>query len=146
LALPAALVSPLLVFPLMLVWLVLAYYLYATPYLFVAEERGLTDALGRSYELSQETSDYTRFAVRYLLFVAAASLVGTLFVNLKLVGVLLGAVLAAPLGLALNAATMAFVTDLVDRETADSEAFHQYDAGRADERDDYRFEDDEYGW
>lgn len=125
LAVPVALVSPALVLLLVPVWLVLAYFFYATPYLFVAADLGVVDALRRSYELSQETDSYGRFALRYLLFVAAASIVGTLFVNLKLVGVVLGAVLAAPLALTLNAATMAFVTDLVERQDGQSEGFER---------------------
>ncbi|WP_458189934.1 hypothetical protein [Haladaptatus sp. NG-WS-4] len=105
----------LLFFPLLLValvaMLVLAYWFYGVPYLVVVADLSLDAALRRSFELATTDSAYFEYGTRYLLFVLAVSLVGTLFVNLGVVGVVLGAVFAAPLALALTVATVSFFSD-----------------------------------
>ncbi len=107
-------------------YVVLGYLFFATPYLVVARDLALGDALARSYRLATSPlaqseaqspsraaaagGDYLDFAWKYLVAVALASLAGTaLVVNGGMSGVLAGAVLAAPVGLALDAATMAFL-------------------------------------
>ena len=85
-------------------------------------DAGLVDALGRSYGYAIEGGPYAGFAIRYLGAVLLLSLVGTLFVNLGPVGVVLGAALAAPVGLAFNVAVMSFVRDL--ERTPDTGADH----------------------
>lgn len=93
-------------------YLALGYLFFATPYLVVARDLALADALGRSYAMAVEGGDYLDFAWKYLLVVLLLSLVGTaLVVNGRLPGILAGAVLAAPVGLALDAATLAFLDD-----------------------------------
>ncbi|GKZ16203.1 hypothetical protein [Haladaptatus sp. T7] len=98
------------------VMLILSYLFYGTPFLVVVDDCSLGEALRRSNDLAVGGSDadttYGSFGVGYLVFVFVASLVGTLFINLGVVGVVLGAVLSAPVALALTAATVEFFVDL----------------------------------
>lgn len=115
-----ALVVPLLVSPLLFVFvvpvlLVAGYCFYAAPYLVVAADEPLVDALVHSYELATDGGAYLGFFWRFLVGGTAVSIVATAaVVNLGLVGVALGVVLAAPLAVALNAATMALAEQLVE--------------------------------
>ncbi|WP_458209321.1 hypothetical protein [Haladaptatus sp. NG-SE-30] len=105
----------LLFFPLLLVglvaMLVLAYWFYGAPYLVVVADLSLDDALRRSYDLATTDSAYFEFGTRYLVFVLVVSVIGTLFVNLGIIGIVVGAVLAAPVSLALSVATVSFFLD-----------------------------------
>lgn len=105
--------------PVMLVlipaFLVAAYVFYATPYLVVLRDEGLLASARRSYGLAVGGGPYLRYAAGYAGFVLALSLVTTaVVVNLGLVGVAVGVVALAPVGLAANAATMRFVADIDD--------------------------------
>jgi hypothetical protein len=94
--------------------LYLAYRLYPTPYLVIMEDRSLADALHRSVVLSSRGGPYTNYFVKYLLAVAAVSLVATpLFTTTVFVAVL-GIVVLAPVCVHFNAATMLFLDDLTD--------------------------------
>lgn len=94
-------------------FIVAAYLFYATPYLIVLRDLGLLAAVRRSYALATAGGPYLKFALGYAGFVLGVSLVATaVVVNLGLLGVVVGAVVAAPLGLAANAATMRFVADI----------------------------------
>lgn len=107
--------GPVLLLVLLPVFLIAAYLFYATPYLIVLRDIGLVDALKHSYELAVAGGPYFRFAIGYALFVLGVSIGATaIVVNLGLIGVLLGAVLGAPIGLTANAMTMRFVADLDD--------------------------------
>ncbi len=93
--------------------IVAGYLFYATPYLIVLREADLWSALRASYQLAIDGAPYLRYAAGYAGFVLAVSLVATaVVVNLGLVGVAIGVVAGAPVGLACNAATMRFVSDL----------------------------------
>lgn len=103
----------LLVIVLIPIYLLLAYLFYATPYLVVIRDAGLIEALRGSYEHAVEAGDYLSFAVQYLVAVALLSIVGTaVVVNLGVVGIIVGAVAAAPVALTLNLATLDFLSDL----------------------------------
>jgi hypothetical protein len=96
-------------------FLVLSYLFYATPYLLIVADDSVGEALGRSYEWALAGGPYFAYGVGYLLFVAVLSVFGTaVVVNLGAVGVLLGAAVSAPVGLALTFATTGFVADLAD--------------------------------
>ncbi|WP_115862632.1 hypothetical protein [Halorussus litoreus] len=104
----------LLSFPL---FILLSYLFYATPYLLVVGDLGVEEGLARSLEWALDGGPYFGYAAGYLLFVAAASLVGTaLVVNLGALGILVGAIASAPVALALTFATTGFVADLFDAE------------------------------
>ncbi|MCU4972495.1 hypothetical protein OB955_07060 [Halobacteria archaeon AArc-m2/3/4] len=97
------------------VGLVLWYCFFATPYLVVVDDASLLEALGRSFELAVGDHTYREYAWKYLLFTAAVSVLTTIVaVNFWLVGLVAALVVTAPLALALNVATVRFVTDLVD--------------------------------
>lgn len=107
-----AVINPLFILIGIVVLLWLSYRLYATPYLIVIRDLPLGAALERSWGYGREGGEYFRFGVGYLLAVAAVSVVGTFFVTTTgLVGVVVGVFIAAPLGLAFTAATMAFVRE-----------------------------------
>jgi hypothetical protein len=96
-------------------FLVLSYLFYATPYLLVVADDPVGEALARSLEWALAGGPYFAYGAGYLLFVAVVSVVGTaVVVNLGAVGILLGAVVSAPVGLALTFATTGFVAQLAD--------------------------------
>ena len=98
-------------------YLLLAYLFYATPYLVVLRETDLVSALRASYALARMGGPYLSYALGFAGFVFVSSLFATaVVVNLGLVGVILGVIIAAPVGLAANIATMRFVAD-IDPET-----------------------------
>jgi hypothetical protein len=94
---------------------VLSYLFYATPYLLVVADASVGEALGRSYEWALAGGSYFTYGAAYLLFVTAVSLVGTaVVVNLGALGIALGAIVSAPVALALTFATTEFVAQLAD--------------------------------
>lgn len=94
-------------------FLVAAYLFYATPYLVVLRDEGIVAAARRSYALATDGGPYLRFAVGYAGFVLGLSiLVTAVVVNLGLLGVALGVVALAPVGVACNATAMRFVADV----------------------------------
>lgn len=94
-------------------FIVAAYLFYATPYLVVLRGTDIVSAFRASYELATAGGPYFRYAAGYAGFVVATSLVMTaVVVNLGLFGVAIGTLVAAPVGLACNAATMRFVADI----------------------------------
>ena len=101
--------------------LFVGYLFFGAPYLVVAEDRALVPALERSYELAVAGGPYFGFAVGFLLLGTAISIVASLVVlNLGLVGVLVGSVVAAPAGVVFGGATMAMVLDVGRGSTADA--------------------------
>jgi len=114
--------AALLVFLLVPLFLIFGYLFYATPYLIVLRDVGLVAALRESYAYAIGDGAYAAFAIRYLVAVLLLSIVGTAFVNLGAVGIVVGAALAAPVGLILNVAVMEFVRDLEDGGEARSPA------------------------
>ncbi|NEU56809.1 hypothetical protein [Halorussus sp. MSC15.2] len=107
----AALPVVFLVVPLLL--LVLSYVFYATPYLLVVEDASVGEALATSYDWATEGGPYLAYAAGYLLVVFAVSAVGSAFVvNLGVLGAAVGAVVSAPLALALTFTTVEFVADM----------------------------------
>lgn len=96
-----------------------SYLFFATPYLMVLRETGLVLAAKRSYEFAIGGGAYLQFALGYAGFVVVASLlVTTVVVNLGAIGILLGTLGVAPLGLTLNLATMKFVADIDEMSPA----------------------------
>lgn len=111
----------------LLVFVVGGYLLYAAPYLIVLHDVGLRRALGWSASLATSEGAYLRFAAAYALAVLLISVPATLVVaNLSVVGVLLGVVGLAPVGLVFDTTTLVFVGDLTD-----AAAFGGGDDGRA---------------
>lgn len=101
----------------LLVFVVGGYLLYAAPYLVVLHDVDLRRALGWSVSLATDGGAYLRFAVGYALVVVLVSVPATLVVtNLSVVGVLVGVVGLAPLGLVFDTTTLVFVGDLTDAE------------------------------
>jgi hypothetical protein len=97
------------------VGLLLGYLFYPIPYLVVLRERGLADAVAGSFDLATGAEGYFGYTLGFAAFSAVVSLVGTaVVVNLGLAGILVGAVAAAPLGLALSATTLRFLADIDD--------------------------------
>jgi hypothetical protein len=102
-----------LVLPALVGFLIAAYLLYATPYLVVLRDGGVIDAARRSYALATEGGPYASYAAGFALFVLLVSPVATaLVVNVPIVGLPVGILGGAYLGLAANLATMRFVADL----------------------------------
>jgi hypothetical protein len=100
-----------LLFPAVLLF---SYLFYATPYLIVLRDAGLVEALRGSYAYAIAGGSYAAFGIKYLVAGLLLSVVGTAFINLGTVGVVVGAALAAPVGLLFNVAVMDFVRDLED--------------------------------
>jgi hypothetical protein len=118
-----------LVVPASIGFLLAAYLLYATPYLVVLRDEGVIDAARRSYALATEGGPYASYAAGFALFVLLVSPVATgLVVNLPAVGLPLGILGGAYLGLAANFTTMRFVADL-DPEVSVERGWND-DAGR----------------
>jgi hypothetical protein len=92
--------------------LYLAYRLYPTPYLVVMEDRSLADAFRRSFDLSSHGGPYTNYFVKYLLAVAAVSLVATPLFTTTVFAAAVGVAVIAPVCVLFNAATMLFLDDL----------------------------------
>lgn len=104
-----------------LLWLVvlvgLAYLFYAAPYLVVLHDTGLFRALSRSASLALRNETYLRYALAYLGTAIALSIPATLIVtNVPILGIPLGVVGLAPVGLLLDTTTLLFVADLTDAE------------------------------
>ncbi|MFD1586456.1 hypothetical protein ACFR9U_05645 [Halorientalis brevis] len=96
-----------------------SYLFFATPYLLVLHETGLVPAAKRSYALATAGGPYLGFALRFAALVLAVSAVVTVVVvNLGPLGIVLGTIGVAPVGVALNLATMEFVADLEERLSA----------------------------
>lgn len=109
---PVAATSPLLLLPALAALVVVGYLFYGTPYLVVRDDEPLLEALEHSYRLATRGGPYAAFFVALLLGGGLLSVVATsVVVNLGIAGVVLGAVLAAPLGVAVNAAAMALFLD-----------------------------------
>lgn len=107
--------------PLILLWVVaffvLAYLLYAAPYLIVLHDTGLGEALSWSVSLAVDGGAYLRYALGYGIVVLAISVPATLIVaNVPVLGIVLGIVGLAPVGLVFDTATLVFVADLTDAD------------------------------
>lgn len=93
--------------------IVAGYLFYATPYLIVLRDTDLVTAVRVSYGLAVSGGPYFRYALGFAGFVLLFSLPMTVLVlNLRPVGLLIGLIAAAPVGLAANIATMRFVADI----------------------------------
>jgi len=106
---------------LILFWLVaffvMGYLLYAAPYLIVLHDAGLGKALSWSVSLATDGGAYLRYALGYALVVVGISIPATLVVaNVPVLGIPLGIVGLAPVGLVFDTATLVFVADLTDAE------------------------------
>ncbi len=99
----------------LLVFVVGGYLLYAAPYLIVLHDVSLRRALGWSVSLATDGGAYLRFAAAYAVSVLLVSVPATLVVvNVPIIGVPLGVVGLAPVGLVFDTATLVFVGDLTD--------------------------------
>lgn len=107
---PVALVGPAALLVLLPLFLVLAYLFYATPFLVVTEDRGLVGALARSYDLATTDGAHLSYAVQYAVVVLALSMPASLVVrNGGVAGIVGSAAVLAPVGLALDGATMLYL-------------------------------------
>lgn len=103
----------LVVLPAVVLFLVVAYLFYGTPYLLVLRDAGLVDAARRSYSLAMQGGAYAAYAGGFALFVLLISPVATGFVvNVPLIGLPIGILGGSVLGLGANFATMRFFADL----------------------------------
>jgi hypothetical protein len=92
---------------------VAAYLFFVTPYLVVLRETGLVDAARGSYALAVSGGPYLAYAAGVAGFVLLVSPLATvLVVSVPLVGLLVWLPGGSVLGLALNVATMRFVSDV----------------------------------
>ena len=118
-AVALAAVAPPLVLLAVPLFLLLSYVFYAAPYLLVVADDSVGDALARSYDWAAAGGPYFAYAGGYLLTIVAASVfVSAFVVNLGVVGIGVGAVVTAPVALALTFATTEFVADLADERGA----------------------------
>lgn len=132
----------LLVVPAVIGLLIAAYLLYATPYLVVLRDAGVIDAARRSYALATEGGPYAAYAAGFALFVALVSPVATgVVVNLPVVGLPVGILGGAYLGLAANFATMRFVADL-DPEVRIERRWDDGSGGESDDGSEHRDDPD----
>lgn len=93
---------------------VFAYLFFAAPYLVVVEDRGLAAALRRAFDLATTDRRVAAFFVGYIVVSALLSVpVSAIALAEPPIGVALAVVVAAPLALLLNVATLLFVRDLV---------------------------------
>jgi hypothetical protein len=107
----------------------LGYLFWAAPFLVVTRDTDVVSALRGSFALATAGGPYLAYSVGYLAVVIALSIPTTLVVvNLGIVGVLLGAVAFAPVGLTLALATVRFVAD-VDAESVDLGSWDDSGAG-----------------
>lgn len=89
------------------------YLFYATPYLVVLRETDLVSAARASFALALGGGPYLFFALGFAGFVFLSSVFVTAVVaNFGVVGIALGVVVVAPVGLAANVTTMRFVADI----------------------------------
>lgn len=108
----AGVLAPLVILLIPLMFL-LGYLFYATPYLVVLREMDLLSAARRSYELALDGGPYFTYFIAFMLFVLVVSpFASLLVVNVPIVGLVIGLVGSAVLGLAGNIATMRFVADV----------------------------------
>ncbi|MFB6361228.1 MAG: hypothetical protein ABEH59_07880 [Halobacteriales archaeon] len=105
--------------------IIAAYLFYATPYLVVLRETDLLSALRGSYDLAVTGGPYFRYALGFAGLVLLLSIPMTaVVVNLRLIGIVLGLVVTAPVGLACNIATMRFIAD-IDSESPTLQSWPQ---------------------
>jgi hypothetical protein len=96
-------------------FVLLSYLFYATPYLVVLRETGVLDAARGSYALAVAGGPYLAYAAGVALFVLVVSpLMTVLVVGVPFLGLPVGFLGGSVLGLALNVATMRFVSDVDD--------------------------------
>ena len=96
-------------------FLVLAYLFYAVPFLFVVADASLLESFGRSYRLAIGAGPYFTFALWHLgVTLLVSPLLSILVSPGGPVALLLGLAVAAPLSLALTAATTSFLRELVE--------------------------------
>lgn len=89
---------------------VLSYLFYAAPFLFVVEGLGVLNAFRRSYDLALDGGDYASFWLKHLGVGVLVSVPITILVyNVPLLGILLGAAIAAPVGMGFTGATLLFL-------------------------------------
>jgi hypothetical protein len=105
--------------PLVLLWMLVffagGYLCYAAPYLVVLHDIPLREALSRSVSLALDGGAYFRYAVGYAFVLLLLSIPATLVVaNVPVLGVVLGIVGLAPVGLVFDTATLVFVADITD--------------------------------
>lgn len=122
--------------PLVLIWLLLflavGYCCYAAPYLVVLHDVSLGRALSRSVSLALSGGAYFRYAVGYALLVLVVSIPTTLVVvNVPLLGIVVGVVAMAPVGLVFDTATLLFVADLTDAPKLGTDGTPRVDHGES---------------
>ncbi|MFC6992529.1 hypothetical protein ACFQH3_12705 [Haladaptatus sp. GCM10025707] len=94
-------------------FLVLGYLFYATPYLVVLRDTGLVAAARGAYGIAVDGGAFFRYTVGFVLFSVLLSAFASAFVvNLGVVGLLVGILVLAPVGLGLNIATMQLIADV----------------------------------
>jgi len=110
--------AALMLFPLVII---LYYFIYATPYIIVAENKNIAEALATSIKLAS-TGTYLTYTLTYIAIVLLISPILTLItVNTKLPGIIVGSVIAGIIGLWLTSSTTAMILDkqgLLGREEA----------------------------
>ncbi|WP_137288092.1 hypothetical protein [Natronorubrum halophilum] len=114
---PFALLTPAVLLVAIPAAVVLGYLFYAAPFLFVVADASVVEAFRRSYGFAIDGGPYLSFALWHVTVAVVGSLVLSLFVSAGPVGFLFALVLAAPLSLALTAASVSFVRDLVETKT-----------------------------
>ncbi|MFA4669108.1 hypothetical protein QDY65_00935 [Pyrococcus kukulkanii] len=91
----------------------IGYFLYATPYLIILQGVKAEEAIGKSLNLALSGGEYLEYAVKYGGLTLLLSIPMTLItVNLKVVGLLPGLLIVAPLAVMLSRATLVFFKDL----------------------------------
>ncbi len=102
---------------LVIVTLILSYFLYATPFIIVAKDEFVVNALKKSVSFAI-TDEYLAYTLLFLLITVGCSFIFTLIVvNTKILGILAMLVPAGMVGLWLASSTALMVVKLVEKNT-----------------------------
>ncbi|WFO75003.1 hypothetical protein J4526_07995 [Desulfurococcaceae archaeon MEX13E-LK6-19] len=109
--------NPIAAVMLVSVTLVLSYFLYATPFIIVAKDKDITNALKASMSFAV-TSEYFKYTLLFLIITIICSSIFTLIVvNMKIFGIVVMLVPAGIVGLWLTSSTALMVTKLFGENT-----------------------------
>ncbi|MFB6189086.1 MAG: hypothetical protein ABEI57_04310 [Halapricum sp.] len=103
------------------VYLLVTYRLWATPYLVVAADLSLSAALRRSWRLSAGGGPYRQFSLYFLATTLLLSIPRTYgVVTYAPTGLVVGALVLAPIAMTMSVASLGFVKSLVAESESDS--------------------------
>mgnify|MGYP005627103657 CR=1 FL=1 len=109
---PMVFINVMLLMLYMIIMILISYFIYATPFIIVGFDKGVKTALKYSITLAHR-KEYLKFTLFYIVITLLISPFFTLIaVNGKLLGIIIGSVLAGIVGLWLTSSTTLMVLDL----------------------------------